>query len=668
MKRHLLKRVISTLLCFSIFLTSNPLLAAGFKFKDNPLEQAESEKEDAHKNRLKVHEVLERLYAKRSGGQKVLNAVNKGLDYTLNEKYKESNTVFDKIAKTHPINSFENEIPHSFIGEALQFEFEAKEKRLALYLFNKEYKPLLLTSYLLRDEEDRVYEEEFYHNDESSYIAFRYNGQKKINLLRISTPYRFIVFGPDALDIQFGIEGETVSVVKTPRDMLCVGNNVDFQYAKVDTKEGIKCYAPQSIHVGRGVTHKVETAIPVNIHYSHVEKHDYTVSNGTILKSEGDIFLISALVNDYYSKIEAGRDLRVGEGMMGDYPYATSETLPLYAAITHYGQWKVGKNLYTSGKIFNHLQKRLVPDISYDGFHYGYLGKCDQADQPTATVGGDWYTRLDEIKINSSDINDNFSDFTIKGKSYTEFNFKADGKIKINPANEIFKRYPVLHMPNPPESDEGCSVRSLGSFGCSFGGSSFGGMRFNSFNFSSSVPIYRPLLPSIPLLSNTPSQIQRQVISEPVNFSLTPQRMSLQIGDTLSVVERPKEVQTGPLIGAIARGTLIVGTAAVKVVSKNVGRTGKNKRLKELAKDDKLGRSDRGWIQQEINTKKGYINNPPGKELAHPRGKEAAKGFDHSNSQLKTKADHKLQHKFDNNGKKNKLGCVKEGGSNAKSN
>lgn len=92
--------------------------------------------------------------------------------------------------------------------------------------------------------------------------------------------------------------------------------------------------------------------------------------------------------------------------------------------------------------------------------------------------------------------------------------------------------------------------------------------------------------------------------------------------------------------------------------SSNSGRAGKQKRLKELAHDLKLGSADRGWLKQEINEvkrgKKAYLRNPPGKELAHKRGYEAAKGFDYSHTNLQEKNLHKLQHKYDNNGKKNK--------------
>ena len=87
-------------------------------------------------------------------------------------------------------------------------------------------------------------------------------------------------------------------------------------------------------------------------------------------------------------------------------------------------------------------------------------------------------------------------------------------------------------------------------------------------------------------------------------------------------------------------------------------RTGRQTRLRELGDEPKLGKADRGWIKQERNNMKrknrSTIRNPIGKVLAHPRGKEAAKGYSYKESQLQLESNHKLQHKYDNNGKRNK--------------
>lgn len=93
-------------------------------------------------------------------------------------------------------------------------------------------------------------------------------------------------------------------------------------------------------------------------------------------------------------------------------------------------------------------------------------------------------------------------------------------------------------------------------------------------------------------------------------------------------------------------------------VSVGGGRSGKQARLRELSNDDKLGSADRGWIKQEQNSiergQRKSIRNPPGKDLAHERGREAAKGYGYGHSNLQDRDLHRLQHKYDNFGRKNK--------------
>jgi len=89
-----------------------------------------------------------------------------------------------------------------------------------------------------------------------------------------------------------------------------------------------------------------------------------------------------------------------------------------------------------------------------------------------------------------------------------------------------------------------------------------------------------------------------------------------------------------------------------------VGRTGKQARLRELAEEPKLGKADKGWLKSDINKvaqgKRTTIRNPPGKDLAHERGREAAKGYSYKYSHLQDRALHRKQHKYDNGGRKNK--------------
>lgn len=100
------------------------------------------------------------------------------------------------------------------------------------------------------------------------------------------------------------------------------------------------------------------------------------------------------------------------------------------------------------------------------------------------------------------------------------------------------------------------------------------------------------------------------------------------------------------------------GAVGAKVTSP--GRARAQERLKQLAANPKTSSADRGWIQQDMNSiKRGdrtTIRNPPGKQLAHTRGREAAKGYDHvkSPSKLQDTDLHKTQHKFDDFGRANK--------------
>ena len=99
----------------------------------------------------------------------------------------------------------------------------------------------------------------------------------------------------------------------------------------------------------------------------------------------------------------------------------------------------------------------------------------------------------------------------------------------------------------------------------------------------------------------------------------------------------------------------------------NIGRSGKQERLKQIGQDPKVSSRDRGWIKQEQNNKqrgkenkvnpspkRKSIRNPPGKDLAHERGREAAKGYDYSHAHLQDRATHRTQHKLDDKGRRNK--------------
>ncbi|MCL4796272.1 MAG: hypothetical protein KJZ84_17050 [Bryobacteraceae bacterium] len=96
-----------------------------------------------------------------------------------------------------------------------------------------------------------------------------------------------------------------------------------------------------------------------------------------------------------------------------------------------------------------------------------------------------------------------------------------------------------------------------------------------------------------------------------------------------------------------------------------VGRSSKQEKLLQIAGDQKAASSDRGWIRQEQNSidrgQRTTIRNPPGKDLAHERGREAAKGYRYKHSKLQNRADHQRQHRYDDYGRRNKERPLKEG-------
>lgn len=136
-------------------------------------------------------------------------------------------------------------------------------------------------------------------------------------------------------------------------------------------------------------------------------------------------------------------------------------------------------------------------------------------------------------------------------------------------------------------------------------------------------------------------------------------RAARGIEKTVEVVKDVKKIDKANDFRKVVEETkgLSKTESTAKDLIKN-GRAGKQAKLRELVDDPKLGSTDRGWIKQEINQinrgKRTNIRNPPGKDLAHERGREAAKGYSYKHSKLQNREDHKIQHKFDNNGKANK--------------
>ena len=115
------------------------------------------------------------------------------------------------------------------------------------------------------------------------------------------------------------------------------------------------------------------------------------------------------------------------------------------------------------------------------------------------------------------------------------------------------------------------------------------------------------------------------------------------------------------IAGAVASSFVKIGhvkkaAKVLKITKSNLGRSGKQSRLKEIARDDKVSSALRGEIKRDINEiKKGKRSNirvPQGYQLAHRRGFEASKGFGYKHSDLQIIKNHKTQHKHDNYGRK----------------
>jgi RHS repeat-associated protein len=83
----------------------------------------------------------------------------------------------------------------------------------------------------------------------------------------------------------------------------------------------------------------------------------------------------------------------------------------------------------------------------------------------------------------------------------------------------------------------------------------------------------------------------------------------------------------------------------------NGGRNGKQAKLREIKNDPKTSSADRGWLKQDQNAidrgNRSTLRVPPGKNLAHERGKEARKGFSYKNSKLQDIDLHKTQHRIE---------------------
>ncbi len=124
--------------------------------------------------------------------------------------------------------------------------------------------------------------------------------------------------------------------------------------------------------------------------------------------------------------------------------------------------------------------------------------------------------------------------------------------------------------------------------------------------------------------------------------------------DTVAEIPNMTNEQQGAAMAVVT--VAVVETVATRKTP--AGRTGRQERLRDIVNDPKAGKADKGWVKQEINQidrgKRTSIRNPPGKVLAHERGREAAKGYSYKHTNLQNQIDHRNQHRYDNNGRHNK--------------
>ncbi|WP_121641247.1 T7SS effector LXG polymorphic toxin [Virgibacillus sp. Bac330] len=117
-------------------------------------------------------------------------------------------------------------------------------------------------------------------------------------------------------------------------------------------------------------------------------------------------------------------------------------------------------------------------------------------------------------------------------------------------------------------------------------------------------------------------------------------------------------IPAGKVLKLVKAGGVIKFADKGKQTAKKVnssGRAGKQRRLKEIADDNKVSSALRGEIRRDINEiklgKRQNIRVPQGYHLAHRRGYEARKGYGYKYSDLQTIRSHRTQHKHDGYGK-----------------
>ncbi|SFW87391.1 DUF6443 domain-containing protein [Chitinophaga sancti] len=195
------------------------------------------------------------------------------------------------------------------------------------------------------------------------------------------------------------------------------------------------------------------------------------------------------------------------------------------------------------------------------------------------------------------------------------------------------------------------------------GGPTPGFVQFAPLLYEALVGLYEAAVVtgSVAYVANKSDQIKEAVLAGPgpianSSVSMVPESMRADVmnGAPTATAKPEKAAPAGEF--AFKVPGLLIDDKAATVKPENYvfarrGRGGAQAKLKEVGDDPKQGSATRGWIKQERNAMqrdrkaRPGIRNPPGTELAHDRGKEAAKGYNYDDSKLKTKELHDLQHR-----------------------
>ena len=194
------------------------------------------------------------------------------------------------------------------------------------------------------------------------------------------------------------------------------------------------------------------------------------------------------------------------------------------------------------------------------------------------------------------------------------------------------------------------------------GGPTMGFAQFAPYLYEAIVALYEAAVVTgtVAYVANKADKIKEAVSAGPgpianSSVSMIPESMQVDLTNSApTAATKPAKNAPAAEFPFKVPGLLVDEQAATVKPENYVfakGRNGKQQRLKDAGDDPKEGSSVRGWIKQEKNNvargKRTTIRVPPGKNLAHDRGKEAAKGYGYDHSKVQDIDLHKNQHQVE---------------------